>query len=198
MSHCTKVRLEITDLQAIIAALHDVFGDRVEVYAAPQRRRIAASQGDHDVVAFVPCNSAPMLRWGGVGVQVGEDGAIPLLTDAYDRMVVPAVAQVIDPVADAANHRVGRNFRDLGGIIADLLEEGYPLSQAIAEAYALYRPPVRDTSAMTVLALAAIADLRALPPEYREQARKDEGEPAAVSPPPPPETGLRRRGRSGL
>jgi len=90
MSHLTRLRLEITDLQALIDVLRDRYGV-VEVYATPQVRKVAYNRYEA-VHAYVP-ETAFSGRWGsGIGVRVGQDGRIDLLVDSDDRAaVVPAI-----------------------------------------------------------------------------------------------------------
>ena len=109
------------------------------------------------------------------------------------RQIVGALAPGVPPGAPALEEAVartngwtGRNLRDLGGVLGDLLAEGMPLDAAILAALDLYRPPLRDTAAQTALALAEISDLRLLPPEYRRQAHADDAGDRADAPPPAP------------
>ena len=101
MSHLTRLRLEITDLQALIDVLRDRYGV-VEVYATPQVRKVAYNRYAA-VHAYVP-ETAFSGRWGsGIGVRVGQDGRIDLLVDSDDRAaVVPAIRRAYAlRVADA-------------------------------------------------------------------------------------------------
>jgi len=101
MSHLTRLRLEITDLQALIDVLRDRYGV-VEVYATPQVRKVAYNRYEA-VHAYVP-ETAFSGRWGsGIGVRVGADGRIDLLVDSDDRnAVVPAIRRAYAlRVADA-------------------------------------------------------------------------------------------------
>ena len=108
---------------------------------------------------------------------------------------VPLGAPALEEAVARTNGWTGRNLRDLGGLIGDLLAEGMPLDAAILAALDLYRPPLRDTAAQTALALAEISDLRLLPPEYRRQAHADDsGDRADAPPSAPPAEPRRRRG----
>ena len=106
---------------------------------------------------------------------------------------VPLGAPALEEAVARTNGWTGRNLRDLGGLIGDLLAEGMPLDAAILAALDLYRPPLRDTAAQTALALAEISDLRLLPPEYRRQAHADDAGDRADAPPPAPRAEYRRR-----
>jgi len=116
------------------------------------------------------------------------------------RQIVGALAPGVSPGAPALEEAVartngwtGRNLRDLGGVLGDLLAEGMPLDAALLAALDLYRPPLRAAAAQTALALAEISDLRLLPPEYRRQAHADDSGDRADAPPPAPRAELRRR-----
>ena len=101
MSHLTRLRLEITDLQALIDVLRDRYGV-VEVYETPLLRKVAYNRYAA-VHAYVP-ETAFSGRWGsGIGVRVGADGRIDLLVDSDDRAaVVPAIRRAYAlRVADA-------------------------------------------------------------------------------------------------
>jgi hypothetical protein len=101
MSHLTRLRLEITDLQALIDVLRDRYGV-VEVYETPLLRNVAYNRYEA-VHAYVP-ETAFSGRWGsGIGVRVGADGRIDLLVDSDDRnAVVPAIRRAYAlRVADA-------------------------------------------------------------------------------------------------
>jgi len=136
------------------------------------------------------------------------DRTAPVLPPtAADRAAI--LRQIVNPLAPGAplgapaleeavartDGWTGRNLRDLGGLLGDLLAEGMPLDAAVRAALDLYRPPLRDTAAQTALALAEISDLRLLPPEYRRQAHADDsGDRADAPPPAPPAEPRRRRG----
>jgi len=108
---------------------------------------------------------------------------------------VPLGAPALEEAVARTNGWTGRNLRDLGGVLGDLLAEGMPLDAALLAALDLYRPPLRDTAAQTALALAEISDLRLLPPEYRRQAHADDsGDRADAPPSAPPAEPRRRRG----
>ena len=102
-------------------------------------------------------------------------------------------APALEEAVARTNGWTGRNLRDLGGVLGDLLAEGMPLDAAIRAALDLYRPPLRDTAAQTALALAEISDLRLLPPEYRRQAHADDAGDHADAPPHAPRAEPRRR-----
>ena len=106
---------------------------------------------------------------------------------------VPLGAPALEEAVARTNGWTGRNLRDLGGVLGDLLAEGMPLDAALLAALDLYRPPLRDTAAQTALALAEISDLRLLPPEYRRQAHADDSGDRADAPPPAPRAEYRRR-----
>lgn len=105
----------------------------------------------------------------------------------------PLGAPALEEAVARTDGWTGRNLRDLGGVIGDLLAEGMPLDAALRAALDLYRPPLRDTAAQTALALAEISDLRLLPPEYRRQAHADDSGDRADAPPPAPRAEPRRR-----
>jgi len=105
----------------------------------------------------------------------------------------PLGAPALEEAVARTDGWTGRNLRDLGGVIGDLLAEGMPLDAALLAALDLYRPPLRDAAAQTALALAEISDLRLLPPEYRRQAHADDSGDRADAPPPALRAESRRR-----
>ncbi len=61
----------------------------------------------------------------------------------------------------------GRNLRDFMAMVAELHEDGLSPDDALLEALDLYRPSLRESAEMTMLALREITDLRLVPPEHR-------------------------------
>lgn len=78
MSHRTQIRLEIRDLQALIDALHTLYG-AVEVFPTPTRRRVAWSR-EEAVVAYVPATACGGAYDSGIGV-VEDQGGYALVLD---------------------------------------------------------------------------------------------------------------------
>jgi hypothetical protein len=100
MSHLTRLRLEITDLQAIIDVLRDRYGV-VEVFDRPQRRRVAYRR-DEPVHAYVPASVVHGRYDAGIGVVVRADGRIELLADDANEVDLPAIRRAYAlRVADA-------------------------------------------------------------------------------------------------
>ena len=89
MSHLTTIRLEVVDLQALIAALRDRYGAVVEVFGRPQRRRVSW-RTDAPVHAYVPPEAFGGRYNAGIGVVVA-DGRIRLLTDNANAGEIPAI-----------------------------------------------------------------------------------------------------------
>jgi len=100
MSHLTRLRLEITDLQAIIDVLRDRYGV-VEVFEQPQRRLVAYLRNE-PVHAYVPASAIRGWYGAGIGIVVRADGRIDLLTDDANEVDLPAIRRAYAlRVADA-------------------------------------------------------------------------------------------------
>jgi SpoVK/Ycf46/Vps4 family AAA+-type ATPase len=106
------------------------------------------------------------------------DRTLPVLPPtAEDRVAIiaqmaqaaglPLHPTMVEDIETRTEGWTGRNLRDFMAMVGELHEDGLPPDDALLEALELYRPSLRESAAMTMLALREITDLRLVPPEHR-------------------------------